>query len=49
MTLVFVGAGAVGNRTYGVGAIEISSPPHGDYVKSFAMENATDTRRIPLT
>ncbi len=31
------------------GATEISSPPHGDYVKSFATENTTNTRRNPLT
>ena len=30
MTLVSAGAGAVGNRTYRMGAIEIPSPPDAD-------------------
>ena len=38
MALVSVGAwpGAVGNRTYRMGAIEISSPPNRELVKGFA-------------
>ncbi len=47
MALVSVGAGAVGNRTYGGGVIEISSPPHGDYVKSFATETPPILDEIP--
>ena len=51
MALDSVGAGfgAVGNRTYRMGATEIPSPPNRDYVKGFTTENPTNTRRTLLS
>ena len=47
MTLVSVGAGAVGNRTYGVGGDRDFFPTPWDYVKSFATENTPILDEIP--